>query len=123
MARPPSAGAADRVGTGIDGLDDILGGGLPRNRLYLIQGNPGSGKTTAGLQFLLQGRAEGEAGLYITLAETVDELGVVARSHGWSLDGVAIHELAPGEEGLKSDYTLFHPSEVELNKTTQGVVD
>src|SRR5687768_13671207 len=122
MARTP-AGAADRIRTGIAGLDDILGGGFPRNHLYLLQGKPGSGKTTAGLQFLLQGRAEGEAGLYITLAETADELTLVARSHGWSLDGIRIHELAPGEEGLKSDYTLFHPAEVELNKTTQGVVD
>jgi circadian clock protein KaiC len=123
MAAPSPPDPAERARTGIDGLDAVLGGGLPRHRLYLIQGNPGAGKTTAGLQFLLQGRREGEAVLYVTLSETAEELRAVARSHGWTLDGVRIHELAPGEEGLKSDYTLFHPSEVELNKTTQGVLE
>ena len=123
MAGRPEKEAVDRARTGIDGLDDVLGGGFPRNRLYLIQGNPGSGKTTAGLQFLLQGRAEGEAGLCVTLSETAHELNGVARSHGWSLEGIQLYELAPGEEGLKSDYTLFHPAEVELNRTTQGVVE
>jgi len=123
MVRTPPSSAADRARTGVSGLDDILGGGFPRNRLYLIQGNPGAGKTTAGLQFLLQGVREGESVLCVTLAETTDELGMVARSHGWSLEGIRIHELAPGEEGLKNDYTLFHPSEVELNKTTQGVLE
>lgn len=123
MVRTPAAGAPERACTGIEGLDDVLGGGLPRNRLYLIQGNPGAGKTTAGLQFLLQGRREGEAVLCVTLSETADELDVVARSHGWSLEGITLYELAPGEEGLKSDYTLFHPSEVELNKATQGVLE
>jgi circadian clock protein KaiC len=123
MAKPREKGATERARTGIDGLDDILGGGLPRNRLYLIQGNPGAGKTTAGLQFLLQGVKEGESVLCVTLSETAEELEAVARSHGWSLDGIRLYELAPGEEGLKSDYTLFHPSEVELNKTTQGVLE
>src|SRR4029450_5269103 len=114
---------ADLAGTGIEGLDDVLRGGLPRNRLYLVQGNPGSGKTTAGLQFLLEGREQRESGLYVTLSETGDELNSVARSHGWSLGGIRIYELAPGEEALQSDYTLFHPSEMELSKTTQGVLD
>jgi circadian clock protein KaiC len=119
----PTPDSSDLAGTGIEGLDTILGGGLPRNRLYLIQGNPGAGKTTAGLQFLLEGRARGESGLYVTLSETADELTSVARSHGWSLDGIRLYELAPGEEALQADYTLFHPSEVELGKTTQGVLD
>ena len=116
-------GDGERARTGIEGLDTILGGGLPRSRLYLIQGNPGSGKTTAGLQFLLEGRRRGEAGLYVTLSETAEELNDVARSHGWSLDGIRLYELAPGEEALQGDYTLFHPSEMELSRTTQGVLD
>ena len=123
MATPGPADATDRARTGITGLDDILGGGLPRNRLYLVEGNPGAGKTTAGLQFLLEGVAEGESVLCVTLSETTHELEAIAASHGWSLDRIRVYELAPGEEGLKSDYTLFHPSEVELNKTMQGVVD
>jgi circadian clock protein KaiC len=116
-------GAVERARTGIAGLDDVLGGGLPRNRLYLLEGNPGAGKTTAGLQFLLEGVTEGESVLCVTLSETAHELEAIATSHGWSLGGVRVYELAPGEEGLKNDYTLFHPSEVELNKTMQGVVD
>ena len=119
-ARPA---ATPLAATGIEGLDLILGGGLPTSRLYLVQGNPGSGKTTAGLQFLMEGRGKGESGLYVTLSETADELTAVARSHGWSLEGIRLYELAPGEEALQSDYTLFHPSEVELGKTTQGVLD
>jgi circadian clock protein KaiC len=119
-----SARSADqRARTGIAGLDDILGGGFPRRRLYLVEGNPGSGKTTAGMQFLLQGVEEGESVLYVTLSETTEELTAIAGAHGWSLDKVRVYELATGEEGLKTDYTLFHPSEVELNKTMQGVLD
>ena len=78
--------------TGIQGLDYILLGGFPRNRVYLIQGDPGVGKTTMGLQFLLEGMRAGEPGLYITLSETAEELRAVATSHGWSLDGLAIYE-------------------------------
>jgi circadian clock protein KaiC len=117
------AAGAGLAPTGIEGLDDVLGGGLPRNRLHLIQGDPGSGKTTAALQFLLQGMGSGEGGLYVTLSETAEELIGVARSHGWSLEGVTIHELTPGDEATKGDYTLFHPSEVELGKTTQAVLE
>ncbi len=82
-----------RISTGITGLDDILRGGLTPSRLYLIEGNPGSGKTTLSLQFLLDGVRLGERTLSVTLSETKRELESVARSHGWSLDGIDIHEM------------------------------
>jgi circadian clock protein KaiC len=110
--------------TGIEGLDDILRGGLTPNRLYLVEGVPGSGKTTLALQFLLEGTRRREPVLYVTLSETEEELRAVAASHGWSLSGVHIHELSPTEEALQYDeqYTMFHPSEVELNQTTQTIL-
>src|SRR3954463_11347853 len=74
-----------RMGTGIEGLDNILEGGFPENRIYLVEGDPGTGKTTLALQFLLEGARVGEAGLYVTLSETKEELEAVAASHGWSL--------------------------------------
>jgi circadian clock protein KaiC len=113
-----------RVSTGIAGLDHLLGGGLPPKRFYLIEGDPGSGKTTLGLQFLRDGVARGEKVLYVTLSETKSELAAVAASHGWNLDGMAIHELAPSDEGFMPDdqYTFFHPSEVELSETTKAVL-
>ena len=113
-----------RATTGIAGLDNVLGGGLPRGHLYLIEGSPGAGKTTLGLQFLLEGRAKGEAGLYITLSETRSELGLVAESHGWALDGLDIFELV-SEEGLSPDaeQSILYPSEVELGETTRAVMD
>lgn len=112
------------VATGIEGLDDVLGGGLPPNRLYLIQGDPGAGKTTLALQFLLEGQRLGEKGLYVTLSETEEELRAVARSHGWSLDHMLLHELSRTEERLASEEqnTFFRPSEVELSETTQPVL-
>ena len=85
LAPSPSL-QATRISTGITGLDAILGGGLMPGRLYLVEGIPGAGKTTLGLQFLLEGRARGERGLFITLSETNEELEAVAASHGWSLD-------------------------------------
>jgi circadian clock protein KaiC len=112
------------VATGIEGLDDILGGGLTANRLYLVEGDPGSGKTTLALQYLLEGRRLGEAGLYVTLSETKDELESVASSHGWILDGIHVCELIPSEESLlpEAQSRMFHPSEVELSETTKAVL-
>lgn len=110
--------------TGIDGLDNVLSGGFTPRRLYLVEGVPGSGKTTLALQFLLQGVRRGEPVLYVTLSESEEELRDVAASHGWSLDGITVRELAPGEDSLQADeqYTMFHPSEVELNETTKTVL-
>jgi circadian clock protein KaiC len=112
-----------RASTGVAGLDDILGGGLPTGHLYLVEGTPGSGKTTLGLQFLRRGVKAGEKGLYITLSETASELHTVAASHGWSLDGVEVFELVT-DEGLSPDaeQSILHPSEVELGETTRGVM-
>src|SRR5215475_15056359 len=106
--------------TGVIGLDDILGGGLPRDCFYLIQGDPGSGKTTLALQFLLEGLRRGESTFYVTLSETRDELLKVARSHGWSLDGIPLLELSAIEELLRPEKqtTVFHPSEMELNQVS-----
>src|SRR5215218_1706820 len=78
------------VPLGVPGLDDILMGGLPANRVYLVEGDPGAGKTTLALQFLLDGRAKGETGLYVTLSETAEELRAVAASHGWDLAGIRV---------------------------------
>jgi circadian clock protein KaiC len=116
---------ADRVATGIEGLDYILGGGLPSRRLYLVEGDPGSGKTTLALQFLFEGAARGERVLYVTLSETAAELDEVAASHGWSLSDVAVHELPPADVATftaDDQYTIFHPSEVELGVTTKAVL-
>ena len=115
---------SERVATGIVGLDLILDQGFPRNRMYLIQGDPGSGKTTLALQFLLEGVRLGEKVLHITLSETSEELQSVAVSHGWSIDRINTYELAAIEESLKLDnlQTIFPPSEVELNQTTQKLL-
>src|SRR5512133_423541 len=113
----------ERASTGVAGLDHILGGGLPTNHLYLVEGTPGAGKTTLGLQFLRRGVEHGEKGLYITLSETAKELKTVAASHGWSLEGVHVFELVT-EEGLspEAEQSILHPSEVELGETTRGVM-
>jgi circadian clock protein KaiC len=110
--------------TGIEGLDAILRGGLPRDRMYLVEGDPGAGKTTLALQFLREGAAQGEPVLYVTLSETKAELNDVAASHGWSLEGINTLELVASEETLSQDQqlTFFHPSEVELSETTRAVL-
>jgi circadian clock protein KaiC len=114
-----------RIQTGIAGLDEILGGGLPTNHTYLLEGVPGTGKTTMALQFLLEGARNGEPVLYITLSETKDELSAVARSHGWALDGIHVFDLAvtEGATAAETQYTIFHPSEVELGEITKTIID
>jgi circadian clock protein KaiC len=113
-----------RISSGCTGLDDVLHGGLERNHLYLVEGDPGTGKTTLALQFLLSGVKNGEKCLYVTLSESKRELNGVAKSHGWSLDSIPIFEMTPQEEDLNPDaqYTVFHPTDVELADTTAGVL-
>ena len=113
-----------RVSTGIPGLDDVLNGGLPRGHLYLIEGDPGTGKTTVALQFLLEGLRQGEPGLYVTLSESRHELEIVAASHGWSLAQMPIYEMAPLQDEIdpEAQYTIFHPSDVELSDTITSVL-
>ena len=115
---------SEHARTGIAGLDDIIRGGFPRGRIYLVEGDPGVGKTTLALQFLLEGLSQGERALYITLSETKEELSAVAASHGWTLDGIDVYELAPpGASHSDDENTLFHPSEVELAETTKSVLE
>src|SRR6186713_1857012 len=93
----------DKAASGIPGLDHILVGGFPRNRIYLVQGDPGVGKTTLGLQFLLEGIRNGEKSLYITLSESANELHAVAKSHEWDISGVEIYEETIAQESLAAD--------------------
>ena len=113
-----------RVSTGCAGLDIILNGGLPRGRLYLIEGDPGAGKTTLALQFTRDGANKGERTLYITLSESRADLNHSASSHGISLENIEIVELWPNENDLlpEQQYTVFHPAEVELNDRMQRIV-
>jgi KaiC/GvpD/RAD55 family RecA-like ATPase len=114
----------DLLGIGVPGLDDVLGGGLEPNRLYLVEGTPGAGKTTIALQFLLEGAQQGESVLYVTLSETESELRGVANSHGWDLSGIHVREMLPAQDSLQPEeqYTMFHPSEVELSETTLRIL-
>ena len=114
---------ADKAAFGIEGLDDVLGGGLTRERLFLCEGSPGTGKTTLALQFLLEGLRHGERGLYFTISETVAELRDVAASHDWSLDGIDIIELVPPESLLDANQqqSLLYSSDLELGETTRQV--
>lgn len=114
-----------RVSTGVPGLDDVLYGGLPVGHVYLLEGDPGSGKTTVGLQFLMLGAAQNESSVYVTLSESKAELEEGADSHGWCLKGVEICEFAPTEESLRPEdqYSQFHPSEVEFQDTNQRILE
>jgi circadian clock protein KaiC len=111
--------------TGIEGLDDVLGGGLERRRLFLVEGSPGTGKTTIATQFLLRGAAAGERCLYITLSETEEELRSGAASHGWDISGLSIFELTPPEVLLDEDQqqSLLYSSDLELGETTRRIFD
>ncbi|MGA9507301.1 MAG: ATPase domain-containing protein [Candidatus Sulfotelmatobacter sp.] len=113
-----------RVSTGCAGLDNILGGGFPRGRLYLVEGDPGAGKTTLAMQFMREGISKGERALYITLSESRADLNHAAQSHDLSIENVEIVELLPNEGDLlpEQQYTVFHPAEVELNDRMQCIV-
>src|SRR6201986_2162523 len=123
--RLPDGDELPRISTGNAGLDDILGGGIDPERMYLFEGQPGSGKTTLALEFLVEGVRRGEPTLYITLSETERELRLVARRHGWSLDGITIFELVPPETTLdpSQELTVLEPAEMELSETTQLIFD
>lgn len=109
--------------TGIPGLDAVLNGGLTPNRIYLVEGDPGAGKTTIAMQFLLEGVRCGEPVLYMTLSESSTELHSVARSHGWSMDGIEIREYLASEAAFGHEQvTMFHPAEVELGETLRRML-
>ena len=119
-----SAKPRDPAATGIPGLDDVLAGGFTKNRIYLIQGDPGVGKTTLGLQFLLEGAKRGESSLYLTLSESKEELQAVAESHGWDISKINVFEYSAHDRLESEDTsTLFHPSEVELGEATRRLLE
>src|SRR6201981_573155 len=113
------------LSTGIPGLDIVLCGGLDAERLYLVEGEPGTGKTTLALQFLLEGARRGEKALYVTLSESERELRAVAKRHGWSLNEISVFELVPPDAALdpEKELTLFHPAELELSETSKLIFD
>src|SRR3954467_11105402 len=120
-----NATALPRASTGVAGLDFVLGGGFARDRLHLLEGDPGSGKTTIALQFLMAGAAAGELGIYISLAETEQELRAGVRSHGWALeDKVRIFELVPPENALdpEQQQSAVMSSDLELGETTKRIL-
>src|ERR1700712_2164140 len=114
-----------RIDTGISGLNEILYGGLPAGQMYLLEGTPGTGKTTVALQFIRTGILAGESALYITLSESKRELEASARSHRWTSEELSIAEFIPAEASLSPEqqYTVFHPSEVELASTIQKLTE
>ena len=122
-SRRPVA-AEPRDSSGVSGLDEILHGGFPRSHLFLIEGEPGTGKTTLGLQFLMEGARQGGRSLYITMSESERELRKIARSHGWSLEGVTLYQYAPQGTNLSPEeqYSVFHPSDVEFQDTTREIL-
>lgn len=124
LETPLTALAKDRSRSGCPGLDDVLGGGFPRGHFYLLEGEPGTGKTTLALQFIEEGLRNGESVLYITLSESTEELSAVAGSHGIQLEGAHFVDLKPDDEDLKPEaqYTVFHPSEIELGDRLQAIV-
>ena len=109
------------LGTGVVGLDDVLRGGLPAQRMYLVEGDPGAGKTTLALQFLREAVRIGQRALYITLSETREELVAVCRSHGWSLDGIDVHEVSAALLD-DDDNTLFVPGDIELGERSREML-
>ena len=123
-ADTPSKQETLRSRSGCAGLDDVLGGGYPAGHVYLVEGEPGTGKTTLALQFVAEGRANGEKVLYTTLSESRRDLLMVARVHGLEIDGTNIFELKPSEEDLRPEgqYTVFHPAEVELNDRLEMIM-
>jgi len=125
LKRAPARRSRARLSTGVEGLDDILEGGFPAQHMYLIEGEPGSGKTTLALQFLMEGARNGECGLYITLSETKEELEAVMASHGWVIEGFTIYEVVPPIDTLRPEtqYTIFHPAEIELGETTNAMLN
>jgi circadian clock protein KaiC len=115
-----------KAATGVEGLDDILAGGLRRGRVYLLEGSPGTGKTTIAAQFLLEGARQGEPGLYITLSETEEELRETSESHGWKFESPnAIFELVPPESLLdeQQQQSLLYSSDLELGETTKRIFE
>jgi circadian clock protein KaiC len=114
-----------KISSGIGGLDEVLGGGLPKDAMYLVQGNPGVGKTTFALRFLLEGTERGERAMYVSFSETKDELAAVGRSHGWPTDQLMMYEfLSEAKRTERSDdQTMFHPAEVELEETTRPLLE
>jgi circadian clock protein KaiC len=114
-----------RLSTGVPGLDEILLGGFPAYRSYLVQGTAGSGKTTLGLHFLLEGSRLGERGFYINLSETKAELVGVALSHDWSLDGITLLDMETRSQNIRREeqYTVFPADEVELGEATERIFE
>src|SRR5687767_13464951 len=115
----------ERETSGVAGLDMVLGGGFPRNRLYLVQGEPGAGKTTFGLQFLREGLSKSQKVMYVSFSESRDELASIAASHGWTLERMEVMVVPMGRRELEAadQYTVFHPAEIELGTVMQKLLD